>query len=47
LGASHRAVVEWSSKNGHRLTGVCWELYGDWCDDPANLRTDLFHLVRR
>ena len=46
LRRSHQAVVEWSRKNGHQLTGVCWEIYGDWNEDPAQLRTDIFQLVR-
>jgi effector-binding domain-containing protein len=46
LGSSHKAITEWSRQNGHPLTGVCWEIYGDWEEDPAKLRTDLFHLVR-
>jgi effector-binding domain-containing protein len=45
LGVSHRAIVEWSRKNGHHLTGTCWEIYGDWYEDTAQLRTDLFHLL--
>jgi effector-binding domain-containing protein len=45
LGVSHDALVGWCRRNGHPLTGVCWEVYGDWDDDPAKLRTDIFHLV--
>ncbi|HEV3331902.1 MAG TPA: hypothetical protein VG096_13015 [Bryobacteraceae bacterium] len=47
LGVSHRAIVEWSHTNGHHLTGTCWEIYGDWNEDPAKLRTDLFHLLEQ
>ena len=47
LGATHNAVVEWSGEYGHRLTGTCWEIYGDWEEDPAKLRTDISHLVQR
>ena len=46
LRAGHQAVTEWSRENGYQLTGTCWEIYGDWNDDPAKLRTDIFHLVR-
>lgn len=45
LVASHRAVVEWGRKNGHRFAGVCWGIYGDWNEDLAKLRTDIFHLL--
>ena len=47
LGVTHNALVDWSRKNGHEITGICWEIYGDWNDDPAKLRTDIFHLLRR
>jgi effector-binding domain-containing protein len=47
LRISHDAVVEWSHQNGYRLAGTCWEIYGDWNEDPAKLRTDIFQLVRR
>jgi effector-binding domain-containing protein len=46
LGESHAAIAAWSRQNGRRLTGICWEIYGDWSDDPSKLRTDLFHLLR-
>jgi effector-binding domain-containing protein len=45
LPASLRAVIEWSRKNGRRLAGVSWEVYGDWNDDPAQWRTEDFHLL--
>jgi hypothetical protein len=25
---------------------VSWEVYGDWEDDPAKLRTDIYFLLR-
>jgi effector-binding domain-containing protein len=39
------AVVDWCAANGHRLSGESWEVYGDWSDDPAKLRTDVFFLL--
>jgi hypothetical protein len=27
------------------LAGPCWELYGEWHDDPARRRTDMYHLL--
>ncbi|HUA62931.1 MAG TPA: GyrI-like domain-containing protein [Verrucomicrobiae bacterium] len=47
LGKSHGAIAEWSRAHGHMLDGTCWEIYGDWEEDPARLRTDIFHLTRR
>jgi effector-binding domain-containing protein len=45
LGLSHCAIVDWSRKNGRRVSGICWEIYGDWDADPTKLRTDIFHLL--
>ncbi len=47
LGESHNAVVQWSRANGQQLTGICWEIYGDWNEDESQLRTDIFHLMQR
>jgi effector-binding domain-containing protein len=47
LGASYDAIARWSESNGHRLASVCWEIYGHWNDDPAQRRTDIFHIVIR
>ena len=41
----YRAVFEWCAENGHALAGVNWEVYGDWHDDPAKRRTDVYCLV--
>jgi effector-binding domain-containing protein len=46
LYSSHRAVTNWARENGHRLSGVCWEIYGDWDQDPAKLRTEIFQLLQ-
>jgi effector-binding domain-containing protein len=49
LGTAHRAILDWCTANGRRLTGVSWELYGHWQDawnnDPSRIRTDIFYLV--
>jgi effector-binding domain-containing protein len=50
LGEAHAAIREWNAKQGHRLSGTCWELYGhweqSWNNDPTKIRTDVFHLLR-
>jgi effector-binding domain-containing protein len=46
LGAAHDAVVARCKAKGCQLAGVSWEVYGHWSDDPAQLRTDVFHLLR-
>ncbi|AHG92355.1 transcription activator effector binding protein (plasmid) [Gemmatirosa kalamazoonensis] len=47
LGRAHAAVIEWCRAQGRELTGVRWEVYGHWSDDPAQRRTDVYHLLRR
>lgn len=41
----YRAVFEWCAENGHAPAGVNWEVYGDWDDDPAKRRTDIYCLL--
>jgi effector-binding domain-containing protein len=47
LSQAYAAALAWCSRNGYRTTGVSWEIYGHWNDDPAKLETDVFHLVAR
>ena len=50
LGGAHTALREWCGMHGHRLSGICWEIYGHWEEgwnhDPSKIRTDVFHLLR-
>ena len=39
----HSGLVTWCREQGHALSGVSWEVYGDWDDDPAKRRTDIYH----
>lgn len=45
LFAANTVLRDWCAEHHHQLTGVTWELYGDWSDDPARLRTDIFYEV--
>lgn len=45
LGLAHHAVRVWCKTQGYELAGPFWEVYGDWSDDPARLRTDVFYLL--
>ena len=42
---AHNAVLAWCKETGRTPTGVRWEVYGHWNDDPAKLRTDVFYLL--
>ncbi len=45
LGETHAALVAWARGHGLQPTGTFWEVYGDWNDDPQQLRVDIFHQV--
>ena len=40
---AHRAVRVWCREHGYPLTGVRWEIYGDWEEDPARLETEVWY----
>jgi effector-binding domain-containing protein len=43
---SYEALMAWCGEHGRTLAGPCWEIYGDWEDDPAKLRTDVYCLLK-
>jgi effector-binding domain-containing protein len=46
LAEAHDRVTAWAAESGRLLAGVVWEVYGDWDDDPAKVRTDVYHLLK-
>lgn len=46
LGDAHEAVIKWCITNDRARTGVRWEVYGDWSEDPAELETEVYYLLR-
>jgi effector-binding domain-containing protein len=46
LGDAYAALSGWCAANGRHLAGINWEVYGDWDDDPASRRTDVYALLR-
>ena len=46
LGEAHAAIRTWCRDHGHPIAGPNWEVYGDWHDDPSQLRTDVFYLLK-
>jgi len=50
LGRAHQAVRDWINANGRTAAGPNWELYGhwqaQWDNDPSQIRTDVFYLLR-
>ena len=41
----YRAVFDWCAEHDRAPAGVNWEVYGDWDDDPAKRRTDVYCLL--
>lgn len=41
----HNSLVTWCQAHDHPIADVCWEIYGDWHDDPARRRTDVYRLI--
>lgn len=41
----HEALIRWCAENERPMSSVCWEIYGDWHDDPAERRTDVYRLL--
>jgi hypothetical protein len=42
---AYAALEQWLADHGRRPAGVSWEVYGDWEDDPAKRRTDVYFLL--
>lgn len=45
LGSAYAAVERWCTEHGCQPSSVSWEVYGDWHDDPAHRRTDIYLLL--
>lgn len=49
LGDAHSEIRQWSAEHGHRLSKICWEIYGHWEEswnaESSRIRTDVFHLL--
>ena len=43
LGEAHAAVKAWCDEQGLERTGVRWEVYGHWYDEPAKVETEIFY----
>ena len=46
LGTTHRAILDWCRANQHPITGLRWEIYGRWNNDPSKLETQVFYLLQ-
>jgi len=41
----YAALDQWYAASGRHSAGVNWEVYGDWDENPARLRTDVYTLI--
>jgi effector-binding domain-containing protein len=46
LGTTHDAIFDWCRANHHPITGLRWEIYGPWNNDPSKLETQVFYLLQ-
>jgi effector-binding domain-containing protein len=46
LGTTHDAVNEYVAAHGLQLAGPRWEIYGHWREDPRELETEIYYLLR-
>ncbi|HEY7833306.1 MAG TPA: GyrI-like domain-containing protein [Ktedonobacterales bacterium] len=46
LGAAHQAVKDWCAERGRQTAGPRWEVYGPHRDDPAEVWTEVYYLLR-
>jgi effector-binding domain-containing protein len=42
---AYAALERWCATNQRKPAGISWEVYGDWYDDPAQVRTDIYFLL--
>jgi effector-binding domain-containing protein len=41
----HEALTAFCLAKGHAHSGPAWDVYGDWSDDPAERRVDVYRLL--
>jgi effector-binding domain-containing protein len=45
VSGAYEALARWCAKHNRRPSGLSWEVYGDWSDDPGQLRMDVYQLL--
>jgi effector-binding domain-containing protein len=45
MAPAYAALDQWCRDHDRPPTGVSWEVYGDWEDDAAKRRTDIYFLL--
>jgi effector-binding domain-containing protein len=44
-GGAYAALEQWLAAKARPRAGISWEVYGDWSDDPAQRRMDVYILL--
>lgn len=47
LGGAYDALAQWCREQNRPRGKIYWEVYGDWNEDPAKLKTEVFYLLER
>ena len=42
IGEANDAIHSWCRENRQPMTGLSWEVYGDWAENEADLETEIF-----
>ena len=42
IGEANDAIHAWCRENGQRVSGLSWEVYGDWAENEVDLETEIF-----
>jgi effector-binding domain-containing protein len=45
MAGAYTALERWCAEHARPPAGLNWEVYGDWDDNPANRRTDVYFLL--
>jgi effector-binding domain-containing protein len=43
IGHANEAILAWCREHGEELTGLSWEVYGDWAENESDLTTEVFY----
>ena len=46
LSEANAAILGWCRANDRQCAGPSWEVYGHWHTDPAQLRTEVYYLLK-
>ena len=45
MAPTYQAIENWAKDTGHTLSGPSWEIYGDWTEDPSQLKVEIVFML--